>query len=406
MINSVVKSYHTANIILQGLSMSGHIRCAKCNASMSRNVCKCGGIKAFINVYWKGKHWIFRHNKHGEFLVYQTAERLLTTIRQAIDDKTFSPDDYTLSKIKERSVANQLCEWLDQRERDMNSNELAVSTYRHYRAYIKLYFKPKLGKLDMRELDFGALTQFKDWLAEKDIKIKTRRNVMNALHAFVRWTWQRGIIKAMPPFPEVQGDDAEVKYALERCEQDKMLLNIPAEHRDVFEFGFETGLRPGELCAVKVSDITRLGLIVQRTLSCGTIRETTKTKSKCTIPMSQRAMEIAQKHAAGKLPFGFLFTSPTTGKYYSTEFLRRLWAEKNPKSVTLYEAMRHSFCTQLIASGVDLATAQFLMRHADIRSTLAYFHANPARFQSIVENRGKVVQLNRNETETKTGTDK
>lgn len=372
--------------------MAGHIRCAKCNAAMSRNVCKCGGIKAFINVYWKGKHWTFRHTKTGDFLIYQTADRLLNTIRQSMDDKTFSPDDYTLSKIKERSVINQLNEWLSQRERDMNNNELAVSTYRHYRAYISNYFKPKIGKLDIKELDFGKLNEFKDWLAAQGIKIKTRRNVMNALHAFTRWAWQRGVIRAMPPFPEIQGDDSEVKIALVRDQQDAMLLNIPEDHRDIFEFGFETGLRPGELCVVKVSDLVPDGIVIQRTLSCGTIRETTKAKNKRAIPLSDRALEIAKKHASGKLPFGFLFTSPVTGKYYSTEFLRKLWAEKNPKTVTLYEAMRHSFCTQIVGSS-DIATAKALMRHSDIRSTEAYLHQNPVMFKSVVNNRGKVIPI-------------
>jgi site-specific recombinase XerD len=87
-----------------------------------------------------------------------------------------------------------------------------------------------------------------------------------------------------------------------------------------------------------------------------------------------------------------LFTSPVTGKYYSTEFLRKLWKEKKPHTVTLYEAMRHSFCTQIVGAA-DIATAKALMRHSDIRSTEAYLHQNPVRFKSVVNNRGKVIAI-------------
>ena len=42
--------------------------------------------------------------------------------------------------------------------------------------------------------------------------------------------------------------------------------------------------------------------------------------------------------------------------------------------VTLYEATRHSFCTQIVPV-TDRFTAQRLMRHRDTRSTDNYYHA-------------------------------
>jgi len=90
------------------------------------------------------------------------------------------------------------------------------------------------------------------------------------------------------------------------------LLKIPEEHRDVIEFGFETGLRPGELCALKVKDLDMRGqqALIQRTWSGSKLRETTKGKTKRFIPLSDRAFQIAVKHIPDKHPEAFLFVNP------------------------------------------------------------------------------------------------
>lgn len=76
----------------------------------------------------------------------------------------------------------------------------------------------------------------------------------------------------------------------------------------------------------------------------------------------------------------------------STEFLREQWRKITP-NVTLYEAMRHSFCTQILDGGAELSQAQILLRHQNIKNTQAYNHRSVAKLSSIVENRGKVVKL-------------
>ena len=376
--------------------MSGTIRCANCNTAITTGACpKCGGVKCWITLYWKGKYYPIRRDKDGDPLGFTKAQKMLTAIRQKVDDKEFDPFDHVHSKIKERQVVTKLAEWLDQKQTEMKNGELAISTYRHYRAYFSEYYKPFFGKVDCKEIDFQKLEAFKDSLAKKGIKIKTRRNILNAFHAFTVWLFQKGVIKAMPAFPTIKGDDAIAKISLEYDDQQVFLEKIPLAHRDIMDFGFETGLRPGELCARKIYDLDlRAGkAMIQRTLSCGEIRETTKAKNKRPIPLSDRALSIATVHAGGRYGQDFLFLNPSTGRGYRTEFLRCLWRDHAKSGVTLYEAMRHSFATQIIEGGADLATAQTLLRHADIRSTQAYFHANVTKLQDVVNTRRRVVKL-------------
>jgi integrase len=146
------------------------------------------------------------------------------------------------------------------------------------------------------------------------------------------------------------------------------------EHRDICEFAVETGVRIGELTALKLKDINlKLGLCtVQRTWTSCVLRETTKGGHKDPIPLSERALEIVKKNMLTRLAEGmvdisvydeFLFINPVTGRGYRPEFVRRVWRKLGKSPVKFHEGTRHSFCTQIVETGADVFSAQQLMRH-------------------------------------------
>jgi integrase len=232
---------------------------------------------------------------------------------------------------------------------------------------------------------------FKDILP-KSLKIKTRRNILNGLHAFFTWLKRKGTIQEIPVWPVIKGNDSNIRTAIDYETQIYALSKIPEEHRDVIEFGFETGLRPGETCAIQVRDLENGVLTVQRTWSGSRLRETTKGGSKERLPISQRALELFKKHSKGKLPSAFLFINPETNRVYRPKKLNQLWRAYTGIDITHYEASRHSFCTQIIDSA-DVFSAQRLMRHKNLASTKVYHHASIKRLEDIVNSRGRVIAL-------------
>lgn len=50
---------------------------------------------------------------------------------------------------------------------------------------------------------------------------------------------------------------------------------------------------------------------------------------------------------------------------------------------------RHSFCIQVVQDGVDIGTAQSIMRHNDLQSTLRCVHADSERHREAVNLRGR-----------------
>lgn len=326
---------------------------------------------------------------------------MLSSIRLEINNGKFNPADWTPSKLNERKFKTKIKEWLDHKIEEAEANELSFETIKNYKGYVNNYFLPFFKNWDVREIRLEQLEEFSDSLRSRVTKIKTRRNILNGLHSFFSWLKRRGTIIEMPIWPIVKGNNSSVRTALDFDVQQFGLSRMPEEHRDIFEFGFETGLRPGETCALQVGDIDLKNrkALIQRTWSGAHLRETTKGGEKKYIPLSKRAYEIAQKNCKSKLPSVFLFTYKR--KPYRPKRLNNLWKQHSELAgITHYDASRHSFCTQIIQSGANVFDAQELMRHKDIRSTRKYYHSATKRLQDIVDRRSKVLAL-QNECKTK-----
>ncbi|KJU87632.1 integrase family protein [Candidatus Magnetobacterium bavaricum] len=396
---NLTKSEGTANMGLynddRGFCMSGSIRCNRCFKAMTGPVClHCGYTICYIYIYWNGKGRTFRKDRNDEQLDYKRAKRQLTVIRSTIYNKTFNPDDFKASKIKERLMENKLNDWLDQKSEEEQADELSPDTVRHYQSYAKWHFIAFFKGLDVKEVEFHNIENFKDKLPKK-LKIKTRRNILNALHSFFTWLRRKGIIKEVPNFPEIKGNDAKMRTSIDIEQQQEALKRLPKHNRDIFAFAFETGLRGGELCALKVKDVYlgKKTILVQRSFSRHKLRETTKTHKKHYMPLSDTAIEIVQRNIKDKTPDAFLFINNRTKTFYTVNNLCRNWREYSGTDVSFYEASRHSFITQLVEDNANPFVAKELARHTDIRTTQKYYHATSSKLRDVVNRRGKIVPI-------------
>ena len=100
------------------------------------------------------------------------------------------------------------------------------------------------------------------------------------------------------------------------------------------------------------------------------------------------------------MPTGGSEVQTTSSEHLVTcGYLGKIWRQYSGLTITLYEAARHSFCTQVVEAGATEFKAQALMRHSDPRSTGAYFHANVRKYKDIVNRRGRVAQLRKKKEE-------
>jgi len=338
---------------------------------------KCEGTKCFIRLYWQGKTYTYRRDDGGEVFRVFTAVQKLEEINKAINNKKvpFKAKDFTDAARQERQFENQFQEYLDEKEGELQAGELSPKHFSTIKGYNRNHFSYWAG-WDVKTIAREDVAVFKQKVLHKLPGIKTRKNVLNALHAFFAWLYENGRIEVIPPFPIIKGDNATPRRALRIEAQEKALEQIPAAHRDPLEFMMKTGLRPGECVAILVKsvNIEQRVVWVERSVSGSTYVETTKNKSKLPIPLNDKALEIAKRNVKGKFPNDFLFVNPTTGRGYSLSMLSKIWRNNCGVDVKLYEATRHSYCTQIVPL-TDPLTAQRLMRHKDRRSTDNYYHA-------------------------------
>lgn len=367
--------------VLEGLIMKGSILCNKCSVLMSKktSTCpKCGRIQCHILIYWHEKAFRYYRDNNGRVYSYFSAADDLLAINREVREKTFKPELWTPGAMRERKLERSIDRWLAMKREELAAGELSYGTLHSYKSHTDnhiLHPVYGLGKWDVREVGWDELEEFKNGLP-RHLKIKTRREIMHTLHNFMKWALRKhkGL---MPEFPTVKGNDARQLYALTVEQQLEGLAKIPTEYRDFYWFECELGLRPGENCALKIKDFDfeDKTVIIRRTFTIRKLRENDKEGHRRVHPLTERACEIAKKHAQGRFPDDFLFLYPATGKHWTVHRAGVMFKKFTQLPITHYEFTRHSYATQ-ITEQHDLKTAQDLLRQKDMRSTQRYVHTN------------------------------
>lgn len=170
--------------------------------------------------------------------------------------------------------------------------------------------------------------------------------------------------------------------------------------RDVATVILETGLRPGEVCQLRVSD-------VDLRFESLWVRKGKTASAQRHVPLTRRAFETLVRRvqqASGE----WLFPSPTRPGHPVTRVNKAHEAALRRAGVTppfrLYD-LRHTALTRMAMSGIDLATLKELAGHTQIQMTMRYLHPTPehkrlavARFEAFL--RGEEVPIKA----TRTGT--
>jgi integrase len=375
----------------------GQIRCSSCSKSQwsNKGVCTCGNPHARVDLWYQGKtHYYFKNNE-GHPLDYKTAKALLGSIQTELDEcrkkgLRFNPEKWKQIEIERRKLGKKLDEWLEHKYKQLAKKRLHPSSIRSIEGHVKEYIRPFFGNYAEEELSKSVVGNFVDSLPQI-LKRKSRQNIYVTLKSFIHWA---GYVIQLPRIDE--DDDSEQMVALTFTEQQGALQRIPERHRDIIEFGMETGLRPGELVTLQTIDFNpaKGTLWVRRTLSGGQIIETTKGKKRVEIGLSDKACEIARRHAGGF----WLFVHPYTQGRYGINALNKIWKKYSLIEISYYEASRHSFVTQLVDDGVGSLQVKELARHSDVRTTQRYYHGNRLTLKDIVNRRGKVIPLHSDAT--------
>ena len=197
----------------------------------------------------------------------------------------------------------------------------------------------------------------------------------------------------------------DIKYPTSSVNKELEVLSV-ANHRTILNYiqghftfaglgiyiSLSTGLRIGEICALKWSDInvTDGTITVSRTIERIYIMEgekkhtelvinSPKTKNSCReIPMSKELLTIIKPLKKVINDDFYVLTNderPTEPRTYRNYYNKLMTKLGIPK--LKYHGLRHSFATRCIEAGCDYKTVSVLLGHSNISTTLnLYVHPN------------------------------
>jgi integrase len=179
-----------------------------------------------------------------------------------------------------------------------------------------------------------------------------------------------------------------------------LLAELSEPCRTVVTVAVLTGLRIGEILALrwKRVDMLRGTIEVAETFSDGEFGTPKTRSSRRVIPMSEPLRKILEAHRSRSIQKDsedLVFTTPTGTPLSSKNLYNRVLAPacdriKEPR--VSWHSFRHAHATLLTESGESMKTAQALLGHSDLETTLnVYTHALPASQRRAVERVSEVM---------------
>jgi integrase len=164
---------------------------------------------------------------------------------------------------------------------------------------------------------------------------------------------------------------------------DFLLRQIPEKQRGPYLLAARMGLRPGEVRALDVSDVSRSGKIWRLNVSkavqgphSGSKIGPTKNRRDRVLPVHPEVREWLEHHIdwTGRLRRAPLFTNPVSHKRLSHTQFYEVWyrVRQGVTDASLYQGTKHSFASDALESGIDINRIRKFLGHSDPRSTERY----------------------------------
>ena len=285
--------------------------------------------------------------------------------------------------------------WLERWSAETFPLSLRASTAESCRRMIRNHILPRLGKKRLDELTTDDVQTLCNELRhggradhkEGGLSIATVLRVHNLLHQALDTAVRARLIPANPADGvQLPKRRRTQKQILNDEQLDLLMKALEGDElwHDFFYTELTTGLRRGEICALKWKDFNEAeGLLhVRRTLKregsalvCGDTKTYAGQRVICLPPSTAELLRERKKSALTEWIFPNLLrpeqpTNPSTA--YS--HMKHILACAGLPSIRFHD-LRHTFATHAIASGVDAKTLAGILGHTDASFTLdTYTH--------------------------------
>ena len=281
---------------------------------------------------------------------------------------------------------------------------LKGSTARAAESHLRAHIIPKLGALQLTEINTKAVQTFVAYLAAGERSRKTVENVLLTLSSILctarAWDYSCGNFALSDITMPREGVKKEQRSFTD-AEVGKILSAAPEPFGTILAVTAVLGLRIGEVLALRISDVdfVRKIIRVRRSVDVATrkVQTVKSTASSADHPMPSqleaRLRGFLQTHGRKSDPL----LVNRRGRPFSANKLRE--TVLHPLLVKLgipkggFHSMRHGAASALIADGATPAVVQKQLRHSDARITLGvYAHVVGSQQRDAVEKRSARIE--------------
>lgn len=246
---------------------------------------------------------------------------------------------------------------------------------------IKNHLLPAFGGKALPALAKADLLQLRGRLkSEGRLRVKTVNNITALAKTMLETAVDWELLPANPWAGVKLLPRAEQAFTFwSEAERDRFIAvarRLDSAFADAVEFACHTGLRIGELAALRrdAVDFDRRAARVMRSfcVKLGQTFERTKSRRIREVPLNEAAWRlVADKRLLP--PKALLFEIDPS---HASRRLRQL-AEMAQVTPLRFHDLRHTFASHLAMAGVPVQKIQALLGHADIKQTTRYAHLHP-----------------------------
>jgi integrase len=246
---------------------------------------------------------------------------------------------------------------------------------------LRVHLLPYFGSTRLDQLGPAAIEAYKAKKLDEGLNRKSINNHLTALRKLLNLAveWDR-----LERAPKVRGFALKTQPVNEDEfltfeEADRLIRATSSEWRPMIAVALKTGLRVGELLALRWGDVDVVAgqIVVRRTLWHGE-EGAPKGGRHRPVPLSEEAAATLKVHRHLRGPYVFCseagsrLTHSTVKDVVPQACLRAGLA----KRIT-WHGLRHTFASHLVMRGASLKAVQELLGHESIEMTLRYAHLTP-----------------------------
>lgn len=268
------------------------------------------------------------------------------------------------------------------------------STFVKYQSQLEIYVKAYFCGKNLSEINSKLIDQFtEDLLYKKGLSVKTTRDILVRLKSIIKMIVIRYPDKMKYvdiSYPQLISNERRVLSIPEQKKLEQFLLF----NMDKCKFGvylsLYSGLRIGELCALKWSDISFEDDLIYVRKTMQRIKDSTYGKSKTRIQISSTKSKNSNRDIpliqSVKRLCPLVYTEKDhyiltgTSRYMEPrrlQYIVKKYAEHCELEGVHFHCFRHTFATRCVEVGFDIKTLSEILGHSSIKLTMdLYVHSS------------------------------